>query len=179
MRRACLWPCLAGLARPESLRRRGRVCRRLRKLVGAYPTALVWPARLRRTAVGAPAFFRSKRCGIRCFLSPRLESERSLGWGRGLSGEKSLLQSEKCIKMIKKFCQISLFDKIDADTPKFLLNWVWNPSGPRIATSLDSSLLLSLSGFFLLERGTCLIASLYPQRNLSQAPDLWSKVGCG
>ena len=110
-RRACLWPCLAGLARPESLRRRGRVCRRLRKLVGAYPTALVWPARLRRTAVGAPAFFRSKRCGIRVFLSPTLESERSLGWGRGLSGEKSLLQSEKCIKRIICFCQISFFDK--------------------------------------------------------------------
>ena len=87
-RRACLWPCLAGFARPESLRRRGRVCRRLRKLVGAYPTALVWPARLRRTAVGAPAFFRSKRCGIRVFLSPTLESGRSLGWGCGLSGGK-------------------------------------------------------------------------------------------
>ena len=112
-RRARRWPCLAGLARPESLRRRGRVCRRLlrKRLVEPHSTALVWPARLRRTAVGAPAFFRSKRCGIRCFLSPRLESERSLGWGRGLSGEKSLLQSEKCIKRIICFCQISFFDK--------------------------------------------------------------------
>ena len=72
-------------------------------LVGANRLLSFGLARLRRTAVGAPAFFRSKRCGIRFFLSPKLESERSLGWGRGLSGEKSLLQSEKCIKMINCF----------------------------------------------------------------------------
>ena len=100
-----LWPRLAwrALAPARGLARSSLVSRPWR-----HPR---WPARLRRTAVGAPAFFRSKRCGIRFFLSPKLESERSLGWGRGLSGEKSLLQSEKCIKRIICFCQISFFDK--------------------------------------------------------------------
>ena len=55
-------------------------------LESPHPTVLVWLAPVRRSAVGSSAFLRSKRCGIRVFLSPTLESGRSLGWGCGLSG---------------------------------------------------------------------------------------------
>ena len=57
-RRVCLWPRPAGLARPGPPRRSGLVRRRPpRRIVGrALIDCPRWPARLRRSAVEAPAF---------------------------------------------------------------------------------------------------------------------------
>ena len=95
---------------------------------------------------------------------------------RPLELESPLSDVRKVMKMIIFFCQISLFlTKIDADSPKFLRNLVRCPSGPRIVTSRDYFVDFLFKVFNL-------SAALVPRhrtRNLSQAPDLWSKVGCG
>ena len=117
-----LWPRLAwrALAPARGLARSSLVSRLWR-----HPR---WPARLRRTAVGAPAFFRSSRRGVPPLLSPGVELGRQDGWGCGLSCSKIPLSYCICeIFIVREFRRtqpanrfvINFFAKFDADTRIF------------------------------------------------------------
>ena len=187
-RRACLWPRLAGLARPEPPRRSARVRRRW--WVEPHSTALVGQHDSVAPLSEHPRFFVQSVAGFASFYLRGLSPGASSGGAAAFRAEKSLL-----IRFSPCICEISTADAArgsichghfspnSTPMPQFSSNWLGTCRSRSADARIATFVALSLSGFCLLSTVPGFLPRLKPQLEPRhpryQTIAIRSKVGMG